>query len=243
MGTLGISFLGGPRPRPCSPVCSSVGRAESRGGSYTASYAWQDCGLGLVIAKYQGYTTCASPLWAYSHPGSILSPKDLLPGMRLWGSLQQARQPTKRSCFFVFPQPCVALQKSFMAIFVHKAGLRELQDHKQLVSSVLRTLPNTLAFQPLQWRTSQPPSSIYSRNSKILAPLLTSSSLKLSESMDHLGEPAASAALPSPIKVRCGKQQLPCTPSHAHTLWLFKVGSTEKYQNFQDYPTCCRESC
>lgn len=130
---------------------------------------------------------------------------------------------------------------------MHKAGWRELQDHKQFVSSVLRTFPNTWAFQPLQWRTSQPsPPPIYSHNSKILSPLPTSSSLKLSESREpalgtcfFLKEAATSVDVPASIGVRCGKQQLSQTSSHAHTFWLFK----EKYQHFQGYPACCRESC
>lgn len=168
-------------------MCCSVGQAECRDGSYTASYTRQDCGLGLVTTEYQGYEKCASPLSAYSHSGASPSQRicSLAGGSGAPFPLQQARQLTKRSCFCVFPQPCVALQKYFLAIFVHKAGLRELRDHKQFVSSVLRTFPNTWAFQPLQWRTSQPsPPPIYSHNSKILSPLPTSSSLKLSESRE-----------------------------------------------------------
>lgn len=190
-------------------MCSSVGRVEGRGETYTASYTWQDCILGLVTAEYQRCTKCAVPLSVYIHLGA--SPPQRICFLA-WGSgtpfpLQHTRQPTKRSCTFVFPQPCVALQKLFLAIFPHRAGLGELWDHKQFVSSVLRTFPNTLAFQPLQWRTSQPPpSSIYSHNSKILAPLPIFSSLKLSESMNHLGETAASVTLPASIGLRYGKQ-------------------------------------
>lgn len=194
--------------------------------------SWKDCGLSSVTAEYQ----CVSPLQP-----TVTQEHPLPKGSAHWQEapfpLQQVRQLTKRSCFFVFPQPCVALQKQFLAIFVHKAGLRELREHKQFVSSVLRTFPNTWTSQPLQWRTSQthPPTSIYSHNSKVLSPLPTFSSLKFSESRDHLKESAASATLPAPIGVRWGKQQLPLMHTHSDFL-------NENYQHIQDYPACCRKA-
>lgn len=219
----GNKFPGGPSPHHvhlCAPLWGGW-KAEVRPTlphtpGRTASSAWSLLNIRGVQSVLHLYL-CTFTL-------EHLLPKGFAPWQ--WGSaapfpLQHTRQPTKRSCFFVFPQPCVALQKLFLAIFPHRAGLGELWDHKQFASSVLRTCPNTLAFQPLQWRTSQPPpSSIYSHNSKILAPLPTFSSLKLSESRDHIGEPAASVALPASIGVRCGKQAVtnphpfPCT----HTL-------------------------
>lgn len=88
---------------------------------------------------------------------------------------------------------------------MREAGPRELQDNKQLVSSVLRMFPDTFAIQPVHWRTSQNPSSIYSHDSNILASLPTPSSLQLSESNSYLGEVAADAALPASVGVRCGE--------------------------------------
>lgn len=236
-GSTGNNFPGGSKgphhAQPCAPLWgrrkAEVGITLPPTPGRTVASAWSL----LNIRDTQPVLPLRLPTVTLEHP----CPK----GSTVWhealGLLFPSSKPGNRPrdlASLSFPSP---VQKSFFAIFVHKASLRELRDHKQFVSSALKTFPNTLAFQPLQWRTSQPPSPIYRHNSKILAPLPTSSSLKLSESKDHLGEPAASAALPAPVGVRCGKQQLLHTPSHAQT--LFK----EKYQNFQDYPTCYRESC
>lgn len=109
-GDMEDKFSGGPRP---PSMCCSVGQAEGRDGSYTASYTRQDCGLGLVTTEYQGYAKCASPLSAYSHSGASPPQRicSLAGGSGAPFPLQQARQLTKRFCFCVFPQPCVALQK------------------------------------------------------------------------------------------------------------------------------------
>lgn len=123
--------------------------------------------------------SCASHLSAYSPPMNIPSPSQ-----GPWDPLSPlASRATNQQILLLCPSHhYVALQKSFLAIFVHKAGLREscgtINNLFPLQSEHFQTL---LLFSQFTEEHLIKPSSIYSHDSKILAPLPTSS-LKLSES-------------------------------------------------------------